>query len=380
VKPQFFYKIVVVVALFVATKSIQAEPVPERVKASPKNGFHHDYLLLLPKNLANNVPLLVASPTPHTSEDPAEFTIAAERIARNATNLIEQLALPVLVPVLPRPPVKVAEGQYINLYIPSLSRAAMLEPDEKLARMDRQVLAMIDHARNHIEKERRIKTYPKTIFTGFSAGGHFATRMAVLHPERVLAVWAGGVSGHPILPVAEHQGRRLTYPVGIADLEQISGKPFNRAAFQKIPVMMAQGAADLNTSLPSEPKPSESYTYEQAQACASHGSRPTFTDGKAPTAAHLVCMRRPILVFIANGCFWLPRLIDRVISEWDWMMASNGTIFVRSKVNSPVPWPVILVSSTCIPGRLGFSNLWLAACWTMAHSRLTRSPSREASS
>jgi prepilin-type processing-associated H-X9-DG protein len=252
------------VAFITAAGPAFAEPVPERIQASPSSGFHHDYLLVVPTKLENGVPIIVASPTPHTSEDPAEFTEAAERIARNATRFVEPLSAPVLVPVLPRPPVKVAENQHINLHIPGLSRAAMLEKELKLERMDRQVLAMVEHARARIETERGIRAHPKIICTGFSAAGHFATRMAVLHPERVLAVWAGGISGHPILPAAEHQGRKLTYPVGIADLEQISGRPFNVDAFRKIPMMMIQGGADTNTSLPSEPKPSESYTYEQA--------------------------------------------------------------------------------------------------------------------
>ena len=48
--------------------------------------------------------------------------------------------------MLPRPPVATGGGDYINLYIPALSREALLATNPALARIDLQVLAMLDHA------------------------------------------------------------------------------------------------------------------------------------------------------------------------------------------------------------------------------------------
>lgn len=262
-KASFSWVVVVTVLFRIAIAN--AQPAPERVRSSPAHGFHHDYFLVLPATLKTNATILLATPTPPTSLDPADFTAAAERIVRNAGAFIDPLGLPLLVPVLPRPPLKVSENHYINVLLPGLSRAALLEREEKLARIDRQVLAMVDHARARIKEEVGIDTHPKIIVAGFSAAGHFATRMAVLHPERVLAAWAGGISGHPVVPLSRYEGRELTYPVGIADLEAVSGRAFNPKAFKSMPIMLVQGEADTNTSLPSEPKPSESYSYEQAQ-------------------------------------------------------------------------------------------------------------------
>lgn len=242
---------------------------PERVPASPADGFHHDYLLLLPPKVQTNSSFLVVTPTPRTSEDPAEFLAAAERIARNVERFLKDLGRPVLIPVLPRPPLKVDESNYINLYIPALSRAALMTSEVKLARMDLQVLAMLDHARSRIRNSQGVETVDRATFAGFSAAGHFATRMAVLHPERVLAVWAGGIGGHPVLPLAELEGRELTFPVGVADLEEIVGKAFYREAFSKISFMIVQGGRDTNTSLPSDAKPSDSYSFEQAELARS---------------------------------------------------------------------------------------------------------------
>jgi predicted esterase len=242
----------------------QAAVEPIRVEASPGDGFHQPYLLVVPTEVTPGAPILVALPTPQTSTDPAEYLAAAQRMATNAGPLLSQLKTPILVPVLPRPPVKV-EGGYINLYIPALSRAALETDDPELARMDRQVLAMVDHARRRLQEERNIEAHAKAIFAGFSAGGHFATRMAILHPQRVLAVWSGGTGGHPILPVGELEGQRLTYPVGVADLEQVAGEAFDAEAFAKVPMLIIQGDADTNASIPRDDRPSDSYSSEQAR-------------------------------------------------------------------------------------------------------------------
>jgi hypothetical protein len=51
----------------------------------------------------------------------------------------------------------------------------------------------------------------------------------------------------------------------VADLEEIAGAPFDAEAFAEIPILIAQGSADTNTSLPSGDGPSDSYAGEQGQ-------------------------------------------------------------------------------------------------------------------
>ena len=239
-------------------------PAPVRVEPAPAYGFHQPYLLVLPAELEPGAPVVVVFPTPTTSRDPADFLAAAERMATNAAPLLLSLKAPILVPVLPRPPVKAGTG-YINLYIPALTRAAMLAEEPALARMDRQILAMADHARSRLARERQVATAEKVVFVGFSAGGQAATRMAVLHPERTLAAWAGGMGGMPILPVAEYEGQALTYPVGVADLDVVAGRPFDAQAFARVPVFIVQGSADTNTSIPADDAPSDSYSAEHGR-------------------------------------------------------------------------------------------------------------------
>jgi pimeloyl-ACP methyl ester carboxylesterase len=95
-----------------------------------------------------------------------------------------------------------------------------------------------------------IATHPKIIMEGFSASGMFVNRFCILHPERVLAATAGAPGGFPMLPVEEYKGERLRYPVGIADLDTVAGRPFEAEAFSKVRLMIYMGEEDKNDSVP----------------------------------------------------------------------------------------------------------------------------------
>ena len=62
---------------------------------------------------------------------------------------------------------------------------------------------------------------------GFSASGNFVNRFAILHPDRVRTVAAGGVNSMPILPLKELQGAKLILRVGISDISNFPEINFN---------------------------------------------------------------------------------------------------------------------------------------------------------
>lgn len=76
---------------------------------------------------------------------------------------------------------------------------------------------------------------------GFSGGGHFAHRFAILHPEKL---WAAsiGASGSVTLLDPERD-----WWVGIRDIEARFGIRFEQAALARVPVQMIVGEADLET-------------------------------------------------------------------------------------------------------------------------------------
>ncbi len=76
---------------------------------------------------------------------------------------------------------------------------------------------------------------------GFSGGGHFAHRMAILHPEKLWAASIGAPGSVTLLDPARD------WWVGVRDLKQRFGIDFDRDALAKVPVQMVVGDADLET-------------------------------------------------------------------------------------------------------------------------------------
>ena len=107
---------------------------------------------------------------------------------------------------------------------------------------------MIADARPRLEAMKR-PVRSKVLLNGFSASGLFANRFTLLHPHAVAAAAFGGINGFITLSVAELKSRPLNFPVGVADLEKITGHPFDRPAYQVIPQFGYMGAEETNDAL-----------------------------------------------------------------------------------------------------------------------------------
>jgi dienelactone hydrolase len=76
---------------------------------------------------------------------------------------------------------------------------------------------------------------------GFSGGGHFTHRFAILHPDRLWAASIGAPGSVTLLDPARD------WWVGIRDIKQRFGIDFDAAALARVPVQMLVGEADLET-------------------------------------------------------------------------------------------------------------------------------------
>jgi len=76
---------------------------------------------------------------------------------------------------------------------------------------------------------------------GFSGGGHFAHRMAILHPEKLWAASIGAPGSVTLLDPTRD------WWVGVRDLKERFGIAFDAGALAKVPVQMLVGDADLET-------------------------------------------------------------------------------------------------------------------------------------
>lgn len=86
-----------------------------------------------------------------------------------------------------------------------------------------------------------VQDWSKFAMFGYSGGGHFTHRFAILHPERLWAVSVGAPGSVTLLDPDRD------WWVGIRDLPARFGRPFDAKALAQVPVQMVVGALDLET-------------------------------------------------------------------------------------------------------------------------------------
>lgn len=217
--------------------------------ADPANDHHADfYLYVSPKakQLASDGEIVTILVQPNNSginsDDPKEHQRDAWITGYERRKLADELGVILLVPAFIRP------GEDWHIYTHALDRDSLTTERADLKRIDLQLIAMIDHARL-VLAESGINTDERIFIQGFSASGMFANRFTLLHPERVKAATIGSPGGFPILPVESYESASLPYPAGIADIEELTGKPFDQETYNRIPQLIYMGALDDNDSL-----------------------------------------------------------------------------------------------------------------------------------
>ncbi len=210
--------------------------------AVPAAGYRWPFLLRVPATV--RVPFLLVAPnnTGFATADLEMLRAVAANQGRSDGDLAEALGCPLLIPLFPRPP----KGES-NLYLHALSRDALAAPQEEWRRVDLQLLAMIEAARALLA-QRGTTMDPRVLLWGFSAAGDFAQRFAMLHPERVRAVAAGGFSW-PLAPVAREGEAVLPYPIGVGDLEALGVASPTVEARRAVRWFLFRGGKDHNEPL-----------------------------------------------------------------------------------------------------------------------------------
>jgi predicted esterase len=225
------------------------QPVFVEVSAQPSLGFQFEYYLFIPpgaRHPESDTRLLVRPNNTGTGSDDhsvharsAQRTVAGDYVRQIA----ESLNAPLLVPVFDRP--ETGRQRYTH----ALDSDTMGIDQGKLQRIDLQLTAMINHAKGLLEAAE-IPVEERVFMDGFSASGNFTNRFVALHPGLVRAAVMGGVNGMPILPVASLKGRELPFHVGVADMEQYTGKPFDLETYRTVAQYLFMGELDDNDTLP----------------------------------------------------------------------------------------------------------------------------------
>jgi hypothetical protein len=219
-----------------------------RIEAQPAMGFNFPCLLYLPAECSPlfHATLLVEPNNTGVASDTFDvhYRAAVIQASRGPLGhyLAEQLRMPLLVPVFPRP------QKMSRVYTHMLDRDVMKIRKSDLKRLDLQLLAMINVAREKLFDMGYV-TEQQIMMTGFSSAGVFANRFAALHPIWVKGYAAGGISGMPMMPIAKVGSTKLNYPVGIADFKKVKGEDFDLEAFRRVKQFLYMGEQDTNDAV-----------------------------------------------------------------------------------------------------------------------------------
>lgn len=215
------------------------------IPADPEKGFNFPYFLFLPEEgLNSNKITFIIEPnnTGFVADNIDEHIDAAKQQARSSqigNYLSHKLNYPLLVPAFPR-----SEENW-KVYTHALDRDALLQKGNPVGRLDLQLIAMFKDAKQKLS-EMGYDSEEKFIMTGFSACASFSNRFAALHPHKVKSYVAGGLNGMLILPERKINGTTLPYPIGIGDLQSLTGQPFDSTSFKGIPQFLFMGEEDDN--------------------------------------------------------------------------------------------------------------------------------------
>lgn len=241
------------------------------VEADPERGFNYPYYLALPDEIGTESrassesstcgaefgsetrPILVEPHNVAHSDDDFEkhLELAKQRIENGyGRPIADELGSPYLIPVFPRPREDPVDWTHM---IHMLCARTMQLDEGPLERVDRQLLCMVEDAQERLVDAGYLIP-EEFMLNGFSSQAAFVNRFTALHPDRVCSVSAGGINGLVILPEDRIEIRGfgkqdMDYPVGIANVEELIGKPFDLNAFRNVDQFLYMGEDDNKDAL-----------------------------------------------------------------------------------------------------------------------------------
>ena len=185
------------------------------------NGINIPSILAIPlSNEVNNQ--IVVEANNLESEDSKKILEQGIQTGYRLACLTRDLPALIIIPLIP------SHKNYP--YLQQLSIECFDIPKgDKNYRIDEQVVRIINKSKVILKNEVGLTASDKIFLNGYSSSGVFAQRFALLHPDVVETACIGGASGSIPVPTKD-----LSYPLGIADYEQLTGKEFDFENYSKI--------------------------------------------------------------------------------------------------------------------------------------------------
>ncbi len=214
--------------------------------------FNFGFVLYVPNSISKNTTLIVEGS--NTNKSNKDIEEAIKEVYKEATNpllpiysIATDFGMPLLYPLFPR-----WNNGEETIYNQMLSTNSLNEntkglKENKLLRVDLQLINMINHAKD-ILKAENINIDNKIIIDGFSASTKFANRFTLLHPGIIKLCIGGGISGALTLPIEYIEDEKLLWPVGIGNIKELLGNDINIdiAEFKKVRQFYYMGIEDIN--------------------------------------------------------------------------------------------------------------------------------------
>ncbi|HEX2641028.1 MAG TPA: hypothetical protein VHL50_10670, partial [Pyrinomonadaceae bacterium] len=147
-----------------------------KAAAQPSKGFSYAYYLYVPKALRTEEEqakihsfIVIPNNSGQINDDIAFHEADVKRKIPAIGAYLSTLKVPVLMPVFPRP------ATDHLLYTHSLDRDTLITGKAEYRRLDLQLIAMINDARERLRSEK-IQTEDKVLMQGYSASGMFVNR------------------------------------------------------------------------------------------------------------------------------------------------------------------------------------------------------------
>jgi predicted esterase len=127
-------------------------------------------------------------------------------------------------------------------------------PDYKnpqvVAAEDLKLSVELNQMVSELANRTHLQLKPQILLFGFSRGAQLSHHYAMFYPELTLGVtiFSGGAYTVPLATLADKPEQELPYPLGVSDLANYIGHPFDQAAFAKIPFNIGVGGADNDPS------------------------------------------------------------------------------------------------------------------------------------
>jgi pimeloyl-ACP methyl ester carboxylesterase len=202
----------------------------------------YDWFTYVPTNLSKSEPAYILIDTSHKTSFDYSYDEAtyARQHAEWRKSLAEQHKYVLLVPAIPRTP---------EYYTVAFQKECFLDSAELFyQRPNEKVNLMIDECIRTLEQDG-YNVQEKVFVWGFSAGGMWANRYSLLHPERVRAFAAGQAGGALTLPESRYNATPMDWPIGVNDFLFLVGSSFNQNAYKEVPQFIYIGDQDTNTTL-----------------------------------------------------------------------------------------------------------------------------------